>query len=133
MADDGEHLGGQLGQQLDRLGLGGRDKGSAVARFRAAGPAGDHAIKVYTGYQGQPYLNYEQSPVAHLPRPQFTFRTTPGRPSIPTAVAEPYQRQPVPATEITVANAAVALSPTQGPVGTSARLQASGLPGGATA
>ena len=49
-------------------------KGSAVARFRAAGPAGDHAIKVYTGYQGQPYLNYEQSPVAHLPRPQFQTR-----------------------------------------------------------
>jgi hypothetical protein len=106
-------------------------KGSAVARFRAAGPAGDHAVKVYTGYQGQPYLNYEQSPVAHLPRPQFTFRTTPGRPSVPTAVAEPYQLQPVPATEITVANASVALSPTQGPVGTRARLQASGLPGGA--
>ena len=27
-----------------------------------------------TGYQGQGYLNYEQSPVAHLPRPQFTFQ-----------------------------------------------------------
>src|SRR5580704_6339590 len=51
-------------------------RGSATARFRAAGPAGDHIIKVYTGWQGQSYLNYEQSPVARMPRPQFTFRTT---------------------------------------------------------
>ncbi|NOT26414.1 MAG: hypothetical protein HOP16_09975 [Acidobacteria bacterium] len=107
-------------------------KGSAVARFRAAGPVGEHAVKVYTGYQGQPYLNYEQSPVAHLPRPQFTFRITPGRLAMPAAVAEPYQVQPVPKTEITVANAAVTLAPTQGPVGTRARLQASGLPAGAS-
>ena len=49
--------------------------GSAVARFRAAGPPGDHAIKVYTGYQGQPYLNYEQST---------------GRASAPTAVHLPH-------------------------------------------
>jgi hypothetical protein len=106
-------------------------KGSAVARFRASGPVGDHAVKVYTGYQGQPYLNYEQSPVAHLPRPQFTFRTTPGRAPIAAALAEPYQPQPVPAAEITVADAAIALSPTQGPVGTPARLQGSGFPAGA--
>ncbi|MBF8301440.1 MAG: hypothetical protein HW394_1810, partial [Acidobacteria bacterium] len=106
-------------------------RGSAVARFRAAGPAGDHAIKVYTGYQGQPYLNYEQSPVAHLPRPQFTFRTTPGRLSMAAAAAEPYQPQPLPATEIGVANAAIELTPTQGPVGTRARLKATGFPKGA--
>ena len=107
-------------------------KGSAVARFRAAGPVGEHAVKVYTGYQGQPYLNYEQSPVAHLPRPQFTFRVTPGRLEMPAAFAEPYQVQPVPQTEVTVANASVTLAPTQGPIGTKARLQASGLPAGAS-
>jgi hypothetical protein len=28
-------------------------KGSAVARFRAAGPAGPHLVKLLTGYQGQ--------------------------------------------------------------------------------
>src|SRR5438552_14653353 len=38
--------------------------GSAVARFRAAGPPGEHAVKLYTGWQGQAYLNYQQSPVA---------------------------------------------------------------------
>src|SRR4029077_450834 len=55
-------------------------RGSSVARFRATGPVGDHIVKMYTGWQGQGYLNYEQSPVAALPRPQFTFRTTPGAP-----------------------------------------------------
>jgi hypothetical protein len=53
-------------------------RGSAVARFRATGPVGDHMVKLYTGWQGQSYLNYEQSPVAALPRPHFTFKTTPG-------------------------------------------------------
>jgi len=37
-------------------------RGSAVARFRATGPAGDHIVKLYTGWQGLGYLNYEQSP-----------------------------------------------------------------------
>ena len=107
-------------------------RGSAVAWFRAAGPPGDHTIKVYTGYQGQPYLNYEQSPVAHLPRPQFTFRTIPGRAAIPAAAAEPYQPQPLPVAEISVANATIGLTPTQGPVGTEARLKATGFPDGAS-
>ena len=53
-------------------------KGSAVARFRAAGPSGAHVVKLLTGYQGQGYLNHEQSPIPHLPRPQFTFQTTSG-------------------------------------------------------
>src|ERR1700740_582482 len=51
-------------------------RGSAVARFRAAGPAGDHFVKLYTGWQGQSYLNFEQAPNVYLPRPDFTFHTT---------------------------------------------------------
>ena len=43
-------------------------RGSAVARFRATGSAGDHIVKLYTGWQGLGYLNYEQSPVAGMPR-----------------------------------------------------------------
>jgi hypothetical protein len=62
-------------------------------------PAGDHIVKLYTGWQGQGYLNYEQSPVAALPRPQFTFRTTPGALQN-LEQAETYQRQPTPATEV---------------------------------
>jgi len=106
-------------------------RGSAVARFRAAGPAGNHVIKVYTGWQGQPYLNHEQSPVAHLPRPEFIFRTTNAPPRISVAAAEPYQKQVLPDVEINAPNAAVSLTPTQGPVGTRARLTATGLRPGA--
>src|SRR5947207_10585980 len=47
-------------------------RGSAVARFRATGPSGDHIVKLYTGWQGLGYLNYEQSPVESLLRPQIT-------------------------------------------------------------
>jgi hypothetical protein len=103
-------------------------KGSAVARFRATGPVGDHVVRVLTGYQGQGYLNYEQSPVAHLPRPQFTFRTTAGRASAPIAYAEPYQRQPVPKTEIFVEDATLTLGATQGPVGSRTTLRGEGFP-----
>jgi len=107
-------------------------KGSAVARLRAAGPVGDHIVRVLTGYQGQGYLNYEQSPVAHLPRPQFTFRTTPGRASTPLAYAEPYQRQPVPKTEVFVEDATLSLDATQGPVGSRTTLRGEGFPANAT-
>jgi hypothetical protein len=107
-------------------------KGSAVARFRAAGPVGDHIVRVLTGYQGQGYLNYEQSPVAHLPRPQFTFRTTPGRASAPLVYAEPYQRQPVPNTEVFGEDATLSLDATQGPVGSRTTLRGEGFPENAT-
>ena len=102
-------------------------RGSAVARFRATGPAGDHVVKIYTGWQGQSYLNYEQSPVAHLPRPQFTFQTTPGGPAR-EAYEEPYQRQAVPPTEVKVTGAKLELAPIQGPVGTRAVLHGEGFP-----
>jgi hypothetical protein len=101
-------------------------RGSAVARFRATGPAGDHTIKLYTGWQGLGYLNYEQSPVAHLPRPQFTFETTPGGRAA-AAHAEPYQQQPVPKTDTTASGVRLTLAPTQGPVGTRAMLKGEGL------
>ena len=68
--------------------------GSAVARFRAAGPEGDHPVKIYTGWQGQSYLNFQQAPNAYLPRPDFTFRITPGRSSTPAAYADEYQPYP---------------------------------------
>jgi hypothetical protein len=102
-------------------------RGSAVARFRATGPAGDHVVKLYTGWQGQSYLNYEQSPVAELPRPHFTFKTTPGG-AVRKVYAEPYQQQVVPKTEVQVAGGTLALTPTQGPVATRATLRGEGFP-----
>jgi hypothetical protein len=101
-------------------------RGSAVARFRAAGPAGDHTVKLYTGWQAQAYLNYEQSPVADLPRPQFTFRTTTGG-SKTAAYAEPYKPQPIPEPELNVAGAGLTFEPSQGPVGTRALLRGHGF------
>jgi hypothetical protein len=105
-------------------------RGSAVARFRAAGPAGDHVVKLYTGWQGLGYLNYEQSPVAALPRPQFTFRTTPGATG-DAAYAEPYQPQPIPKADAHTTAARMTLTPTQGPVGTRAVLRGEGFTPGA--
>jgi hypothetical protein len=107
-------------------------RGSAVARFRAAGPAGRHDVKVYTGYMGQPYLNYEQAPNAYLPRPEFVFNVTPGNAAAPTAYAEPYQQQPVPPDESIGGGARVIMTPKQGPVLTAAKLEAAGLPPGST-
>jgi len=106
-------------------------RGSAVARFRATGREGDHIVKLYTGWQGLGYLNYEQSPVAALPRPQFTFRTTPGA-GRPTAYVEPYQPQAIPKTDVSAAGARLTLAPPQGPVGTRAVLKGEGFAPGAS-
>jgi hypothetical protein len=104
-------------------------RGSAVGRFRAAGPSGDHAVKLYTGWQGQAYLNYEQSPVAALPRPQFTFHTTAGSAG-ETAYAERYQQQPLPVSDLKT-GATLTVTPTQGRVGTPTKLAGSGFKAGA--
>jgi hypothetical protein len=105
-------------------------KGSAVARFRASGPVGDHPIKVYSGYMGQSYLNYEQAPNAYLERPDFVFHTTPGV-AAGEAFIEPYQPQPVPATENPM-GATLTLSPTQGAVQTQTQLVGAAFPPGKT-
>jgi hypothetical protein len=107
-------------------------RGSAVARFRAAGPAGDHFIKLYTGWQGQSYLNFEQAPNAYLPRPEFTFHTTASPASTPAVYAEDYQRYSPPDSEAHVVGGKLTLSPMQGPVGTRAVLRAEGFPAGST-
>jgi hypothetical protein len=105
-------------------------RGSAVARFRAAGPPGDHVINVLTGYMGQGYLNHEQAPNAYLPRPTFAFRVTPERANVPAAYAEPYTPQPLPASS-GIDGATASLTPAQGPVQTATVLRAKGLPAGA--
>ena len=101
--------------------------GTAVARFRASGPAGEHQIHVLTGYMGQGYLNHEQAPNAYLPRPAFKFRVTPGSVAA-SAYAEPYPKQPVPASEAASKDASLSVTPTQGPVLARASLNARGLP-----
>ncbi|MCC7105574.1 MAG: hypothetical protein IT307_10560 [Chloroflexi bacterium] len=105
-------------------------RGTATARFRATGPVGDNEVKVYTGYMGQSYLNHEQAPTAYLPRPRFTFRTTAGG-TVDPAYAETYPRQPV-FPSLSTIGASLAITPTQGPVGTPASLTGSGFPAGET-
>ena len=107
-------------------------RGSAVARFRAVGPPGDHFIKLYTGWEGQSYLNFEQAPNAYLPRPDFTFRVTPGPSVAPAAYADEYQPYALPDSEIHLANGKLSISPTQGPVDTRAVLRGEGFPPGTT-
>ena len=107
-------------------------RGSAVARFRAAGPVGDHFVKVYTGWQGQSYLNFQQAPNAYLPRPDFKFRTISGSSSTPAAYADEYQPYSLPDPEIHVANGKLSISPTQGPVGARAMLRGEGFPANST-
>jgi hypothetical protein len=107
-------------------------RGSAVARFRAAGPVGDHPVKIYTGWQGQSYLNFEQAPNAYLPRPDFTFRTTAGHSSTLDAYADEYQPYALPESEIHVTNAKLSVSPTQGTVGTQVVLRGAGFPADST-
>jgi hypothetical protein len=102
-------------------------RGTAVARFRATGPVGDHEVKVYTGYMGQSYLNHEQAPNAYLPRPRFVFHVTSGTPHSGGFV-EPYPTQKIPAAVIGVAGAALRITPAQGPVQTRAALTGSGFP-----
>ena len=101
--------------------------GTAVARFRASGTPGEHQVRVYSGYMGQSYLNHEQAPNAYLPRPGFVFRVTPGSVA-PSAYAEPYARQPIPASKESGREASLSVTPTQGPVSTRVLLKASDLP-----
>jgi len=105
-------------------------RGSAVARFRAAGPPGDHPVKIYTGWQGQSYLNFEQAPNAYLPRPDFRFHTTGERSSTARTYADPYQPYVLPQPEIRLQHAKLKLTPEQGPVGTHVMLSGEGFPPG---
>ena len=106
--------------------------GSATARFRAAGPQGDHPVKIYTGYQGQSYLNFEQAPNAYLPRPDFTFRVTPGPSHEPAAYSDEYQAYSLPQPEIHTSNGKLSVTPSQGTVGAKTTLRGEGFPAGAT-
>src|SRR5205807_905549 len=67
-------------------------RGTATARLRAAGPAGPHHVKLWSGWQGQAYLNPQQAPTWYLPRPEWTFTTT-AEPADVVAFVEPYPDQ----------------------------------------
>jgi hypothetical protein len=102
-------------------------RGTATARFRAAGPPGPHHLKVWSGWQGQPYLNHQQSPTAYLPRPEWTFVTT-DEPVDLVSYVEPYPDQRQFALTALRGESGANVVPAQGPILTEATLNARGLP-----
>jgi hypothetical protein len=102
-------------------------RGTAVARLRAAGPVGPHYLKLWSGWQGQAYINYQQAPTWYLPRPEWTFVTTDEAPALLSYV-EPYPDQRQFALTALRGESGASVTPAQGPVLTEARVAARGLP-----
>ena len=102
-------------------------RGTAVARLRAAGPVGPHYLKLWSGWQGQAYINHQQAPTWYLPRPEWTFVTTEEAPSLLSYV-EPYPDQRQFALTALRGESGASVTPAQGPILTEASLAARGLP-----
>jgi hypothetical protein len=102
-------------------------RGTATARFRAAGPVGPHYLKVWSGWQGQAYLNHQQAPTWYLPRPEWTFVTT-DEPVTLASYVEPYPNQRQFALTALRGESGASVVPAQGPILTEATLTARGLP-----
>lgn len=106
--------------------------GTAVAKIRAAGSVGDHAIRLRTGYLGMQYINYQQSPYPDKPAPDFMFKITDG---VAPTIANHVEPAPVAAdggvempTLKQKKDVKVALSVEEGIVGDPVKLTSSGLP-----
>jgi hypothetical protein len=102
-------------------------RGTAVARLRAAGPVGPHYLKLWSGWQGQAYVNHQQAPTWYLPRPEWTFVTTDEAPALLSYV-EPYPDQRQFALTALRGESGASVAPAQGPILTEASIAARGLP-----
>ncbi|MBI2938793.1 MAG: hypothetical protein HYY04_00010 [Chloroflexi bacterium] len=108
-------------------------RGSATAVIRAAGPVGKHTVDVWHAGQTVPYLNWEQSPQAHIPIFQFAFTVTqsggPLAASLEWPAARPALDPAVPRTTASgVAREAQAtITPSAGPVLSKATLKVTNL------
>lgn len=51
-------------------------EGKSVAKIRAAGPAGKHALTIWHGYLGMAYINHQQAPTGYLPVVDLIFEVT---------------------------------------------------------
>lgn len=105
--------------------------GTAEAKFRAAGPPGEHAVRIRTGYLGMQYINYKQSPYPDKPAPDFMFEVTDEKPIVKDYV-EPAPKAAnggVKMPELkNKAGVEIQLDKTEGTVGTPVQIKASGLP-----
>ncbi len=110
-------------------------RGTAVFQIRAAGPPGEHVIRLMGGSNATPYLNPEQSPIAHIPRFTFTFNVTADNGPPPatlewpeTALTGPWD-DGLPRTtgSGSRASAGVRVEPQAGPILSAATVRATGL------
>lgn len=112
-------------------------RGTITVVIRAAGPVGKRSMRVKAGGTAVPYLNIEQSPVAQFPDYNFTFTVTADRGAPSNTLEWPDDSRVVvnPASKTTVSADAslrpgisATLTPSSGPVTSTATLQATGLP-----
>ena len=114
-------------------------RGTAEFQLRAAGPVGDHLIELYGASHATPYLNVEQSPVAAVGTYRATFRVT--RDGGPPANVLEWPEQSLVSTSAVMPRTTIGLagttptpatlSPATGPIRSTPKLEASGLPAGA--
>ena len=113
-------------------------RGTAAAGFRAAGPVGKHTIDIWHAGQAVPYINWEQSPQAHIPVFNVTFEVSKDGIAPPLTLEEPRGPAVTPATiAITTASSEVVgtsgsvsatISPASGAVLSPVTLRATTLP-----
>ncbi len=115
-------------------------RGTATFQVRAAGPTGQHVLQLTGASPGMPYLNLQQSPVAHVPAEfQWLFTVTrdagapqdgldwPGQDRVAT-VSFAAPRTTAAGGGPGLPGLAAALEPPSGPILSQATVRASGLP-----
>ncbi|MBI4329772.1 MAG: hypothetical protein HY673_00655 [Chloroflexi bacterium] len=111
-------------------------RGTATAVIRASGPVGLHTVDVWHAGQTVPYLNWEQSPQSHIPIFQYMFKVVEGSPPPPLTLEWPDKGRAtvIPTVRTTATNPAstsgapTAITPTAGPILSTATLRATNLP-----
>ncbi|MDO8532240.1 MAG: hypothetical protein Q7T26_08755 [Dehalococcoidia bacterium] len=112
--------------------------GKAVFQIRAAGPPGQHTIRLHSAGKSIPYINIQQSPFSYLPQFDFVFTVTDDKGPPPDSVDK------IDGSRVAVANAIVpgaiakktsvasgmtaTLEPAAGAALSKATLRAQGLP-----
>ncbi|MBI4674087.1 MAG: hypothetical protein HY741_20780 [Chloroflexi bacterium] len=117
-------------------------RGTVSAVIRAAGAPGKHVIEIGNANKAVPYLNIQQSPVAHIEQFRFDFAVTEdkGAPQdtldFPSAKVVQVVDTAAPKTasgkNTSARNVNATLEPTTGPILTKTKLRAANLPVNAT-
>lgn len=106
--------------------------GTAVAKFRAAGPVGPHTITVESGAHGMPYINRQQSPHSYLETHRFSYYVTDENPGELTYVTDVPEQAANGGAELpepqNAEGVTVEIDKEMGVVGEEVTITASGLP-----